>query len=399
MKVLLVNKFLYPKGGSETYVFKLGKTLSDKGHSVEYFGMNDEKNIVGNNADSYSSNMDFHNGSIFSKLTYSFKTIYSDEARKKIRLVLDDFKPDVCHLNNFNYQLTPAIILEIVKWRKETGRSCKIVYTAHDLQLVCPNHLMLNRNTGEPCTDCLGGQYLNCIKGKCIHGSTAKSIIGAAEAWIWNHSKVYKFIDIIISPSFFLAEKLSDNPNLKARIVVLPNFVEKIPFKKTHKEDFILYFGRYSEEKGIKTFLKVIDELPEYRFVFAGSGPLENEVSFRKNVINRGFLSGEELAEVISQAKISVVPSECFENCPFTVMESQLYGTPVLGADIGGIPELIEVGRTGELFESGNSSQLKEIIDDFMIDKNKADKYSENCKSVNFASADEYCNKLLKYYV
>lgn len=398
MKVLLVNKFLYPKGGSETYIFKLGKTLSDNGHSVEYFGMNDEKNIVGNKMNSYSSNMDFHNGSKLSKLTYSFKTIYSEEARKKLRLVLDDFQPDVCHLNNFNYQLTPSIILEIVKWRKETGNKCKIVYTAHDLQLVCPNHLMMNPRTMKPCTDCLGGRYINCMKGKCIHGSTAKSVIGAAEAWIWNYNKVYKYIDIIIAPSFFLADKLSNNPNLKARITVLHNFVDKIQCKKKSKKDYILYFGRYSEEKGIKTLLKAIDESPDYQFVFAGSGPLEEEVSRRKNIVNRGFLSGEELAEAISQAKFTVVPSECFENCPFTVMESQMYGTPVLGADIGGIPELIELGKTGELFESGNSKQLKEKIDNFMSDKSKADKYSENCATVNFASAEEYCGKLLELY-
>lgn len=140
MRVLIINKFLYPNGGSETYIFKLGEALEQHGHEVQYFGMEHEGCCVGNRVNAYTSDMDFHGGSKLSKLTYPIKTIYSKEARVQLRKVLDDFKPNVCHLNNFNYQLTPSIILEIVKWRKETGRDCKIIFTAHDYQLVCPNH-------------------------------------------------------------------------------------------------------------------------------------------------------------------------------------------------------------------------------------------------------------------
>ena len=118
MKILMVNKFLYPNGGSETYIFKLGQRLRELGHEVQYFGMEHKDRIVGNRVEAYTSNMDFHGSSKLEKLTYPIKTIYSVEARKKIRLVLEDFQPDVCHLNNFNYQLTPSIILEIRKWEK-----------------------------------------------------------------------------------------------------------------------------------------------------------------------------------------------------------------------------------------------------------------------------------------
>ena len=110
MKVLIVNKFLYPNGGSETYIFKLGEVLEQHGLEVQYFGMEHEGRCVGNRVNAYTSDMDFHGGSKLSKLTYPIKTIYSKEAREKLRLVLDDFQPDVCHMNNFNYQLTPSII-------------------------------------------------------------------------------------------------------------------------------------------------------------------------------------------------------------------------------------------------------------------------------------------------
>ena len=149
MRVLIINKFLYPNGGSETYIFKLGEALEQHGHEVQYFGMEHEGRCVGNRVNAYTSGMDFHGGSKLSKLTYPIKTIYSKEARVQLRKVLDDFKPDVCHLNNFNYQLTPSIILEIVKWRKETGRDCKIIFTAHDYQLVCPNYMLNNPNTHQ----------------------------------------------------------------------------------------------------------------------------------------------------------------------------------------------------------------------------------------------------------
>lgn len=182
MRILFINKFLYPNGGSETYIFKLGDYLQKQGHEVQYFGMEHEGRCVGNAVNAYTSDMDFHGGSKLSKLTYPIKTIYSFEARRKIRMVLNDFKPDVCHLNNFNYQLTPSIILEIQKWRKE-GNKCRLIYTAHDYQLVCPNHMCNNPNTHENCEKCLDGHYFNCVKGQCIHGSRAKSAIGAFEAF------------------------------------------------------------------------------------------------------------------------------------------------------------------------------------------------------------------------
>ena len=190
LKILMVNKFLHPNGGSETYIFKLGDYLNSQGHSVEYFGMEHEGRCVGNHADVYTTDMDFHGGSKLSKLLYPIKTIYSREARKKIHLVLDDFQPDVVHLNNFNYQLTPSIILEIKRWRECRKHPVKIIYTAHDLQLLCPNHMMRNPASKEKCEKCLGGKFINCAKGKCIHGSTAKSIVGTMEASFWKINAV-----------------------------------------------------------------------------------------------------------------------------------------------------------------------------------------------------------------
>ena len=397
MKILMINKFLHPNGGSETYIFKLGAYLQSMGHEVQYFGMEHEGRCVGNRVNAYTSDMDFHGGSKLSKLTYPLKTIYSSEARKKLRLVLEDFQPEVCHLNNFNYQLTPSTLLEIAKWKKE-GHPCRVIFTAHDYQLVCPNHMCNNPNTGENCEKCLGGHFGNCTKGKCIHGSLAKSAVGTLEAMLWNGCGVYKNIDVMICCSEFLKTKMDCNPLFAGKTLALHNFVDKVEREKTEKQDYVLYFGRFSREKGIDTLLKACRALPDIPFVFAGTGPLEGEIAGVPNIKNVGFQRGQALENLIRQARFSVYPSQWYENCPFSVMESQLYGTPVLGADIGGIPELIEVGKTGELFESGNAAQLEEKIRTLWEDRELTDRYSENCAHLRFDDVAAYTEKLLKLY-
>lgn len=398
MKILMINKFLYPNGGSETYIFKLGDYLQSQGHEVQYFGMEHEGRIVGNRANAYTSNMDFHGGSKLAKLTYPLKTIYSAEARKKIRFVLDDFQPDVCHLNNFNYQLTPSIILEIRKWEKQTGNSCRIVFTAHDYQLVCPNHMCHNPGTHDNCEKCLGGHFLNCTTGRCIHGSLAKSAIGTMEAFFWKWMGVYKQIDRIICCSRFMKTKLDTNPVLAVKTVVMHNFVDPVEGREVKKKDYVLYFGRYSQEKGIATLIQAAGELPEIPFVFAGSGPLEQQLESIPNIQNVGFQRGEALETLIREARLSVYPSEWYENCPFSVMESQMYGTPVLGAEIGGIPELICPGQTGELFESGNKSQLKEQIRKLWNSTLFSEAYTGINGAITFDSVEEYTRKLMGVY-
>ena len=394
MKILLINKFLYPNGGSETYIFKLGQQLIDMGHEVQYFGMEHEGRVVGNRAEAYTADMDFHGGSKLAKLTYPIKTIYSAEARKKLRLVLEDFQPDVCHLNNFNYQLTPSIILEIRKWSK----TCRILYTAHDYQLVCPNHMCRTVLSNENCEKCLGGHFMNCTKGKCIHGSLAKSAIGTAEATFWKWKGVYKHIDTVICCSRFMKSKLDTYKVLADKTVAMHNFVEPVEAKAVRKQDYILYFGRFAQEKGIGTLIQVAKELPDVPFIFAGSGPLEDQVGGVANIKNVGFQRGEALETLIREARFTVYPSEWYENCPFSVMESQMYGTPVLGADIGGIPELIEPGKTGLLFESGNAADLKQKIETLWNDRETLDAMSKNCTPDRFASLEQYCQALLPYY-
>ena len=388
-------------------MFKLGEYLQKQGHEVQYFGMEHEGRCVGNAVGAYTKDMDFHGGSRLAKFIYPIKTIYNMEARKKIRMILDDFQPDVCHLNNFNYQLTPSIILEIAKWRKQTGRKCRIIYTAHDYQLVCPNHMLYNPNTQQICEKCLGGHFENCVKGRCIHGSAAKSVIGALEGFYWKRRRVYERIDAIVCPSDFMKSKLDTNPLLKEKTMMLHNFVDKSQDTWDDEErkkeipslpdKYVLYFGRYSVEKGIETLLKVCGELSEINFVFAGAGPLEEKIGKVQNITNVGFQTGKNLKELISNALFTVYPCEWYENCPFSVLESQMCGTPVLGANIGGVPELIENEKTGVLFEAGNVEQLSQAIEILWKEKGKIETMSDNCFGWGNVCLDDYVGQIKRY--
>lgn len=419
MKILMVNKFLYPNGGSETYIFKLGEQLQKKGHEVQYFGMEHAGRIVGNRLECYTSDMDFHAGGV-GKLLYPFRIIYSGEAKRKMRRVLEDFRPDVVHLNNINFQLTPSIIYAVRAFEKKRGKRIKIVYTAHDYQWVCPNHMMRIPATGQICFACRGGDFKQCSKNRCIHDSRVKSLIGTIEAGFYAMRKTYGMVDVIICPSEFMKKQLDTDPLLAEKTVMMHNFIDKDTAvagkthgkKKKRREkaevfgtaadgdrpagDYVLYFGRYAEEKGTLTLLEACRALPEIPFVFAGTGPLEGRVNQAPNVENRGFVAGEKLRRLIAQARFSVYPSEWYENCPFSVMESQMYGTPVLASDLGGAPELVQPGRTGDLFRGGDAQELTEHIKELWEDPELCRTYSENCRSINFDTAEEYCAKIVR---
>lgn len=410
MKVLMVNKFLYPNGGSETYIFQLGEELQKKGHEVQYFGMEHAGRIVGNRAERYTSDMDFHTGKL-QKLLYPFKIIYSFEAKRKLREVLRDMDPDVVHLNNINFQLTPSVIYAVRSYEKKASRRVKLVYTAHDYQWVCPNHMMRIPSTGKICFACRDGHFGACSKNRCIHNSRIKSLLGTIEAKFYARRKTYGMVDVIVCPSEFMKKQLDTNPLLAEKTVMLRNFVDRAVSdagqERTDERqregtdtqktsDYVLYFGRFSEEKGIETLLEACMALPEIPFVFAGAGPLEDRINRVKNVENKGFVTGDALRRLIAGARFSVYPSEWYENGPFSVMESQMYGTPVLVSDLGGAPELVKAGRTGELFRGGDAEELTAHIRELWEQPERCQEYRENCKEINFDTVEEYCDKIVR---
>lgn len=395
MKILMINKFLYPKGGAETYILKLGRILESHGHEVQYFGLKNEKNTVGNRVGAYVTDMDFGQG-IRKNLNAPFRIIYSVEARKKIRLVLDSFQPDVVHLNNIQFHLTPSMILEIEKYRRETDRDVKIIYTAHDYQLICPSHGLFDADI-QICEKCLGGNYTHCLRTRCLKGSWAKSLLGMLDAYFWKWSKAYSYIDAIICCSNFLKSKLDTQKRFRDKTVALHNFVDLVPAMKVEKEDYVLEFGHLSKDKGTLTLLEVAKRMPETRFLFAGYGAAEAEIAKVPNAEYVGFKTGKELEMLIRKAMVSVYPSQWYENCPFSVIESQMYGTPVIGSRMGGIPELIEEGCSGELFTAGDPDDLERAVRKLLA-PGAAQSYIQGCEQQKFETPVSYYEKLMTIY-
>lgn len=393
MRILMVNKFLYQNGGSETYMFQLSEHLEKTGHVISFFGMEHPDNLV--NPEHCVKNMDFHTHSL-SRLLYPFKILYSIEARTKIKEAITAFKPDIVHLNNYHYQLTPSILYECFQ------QKIPVVQTVHDAILVCPNYMLFRPDSQEPCEKCQGGRYYYCLLNMCVHGSVVKSALGAVGSYLYHHLNPYRKIGQIIVPSTFLAEKMKEMGYGNNNLQVLHNFFS--PDKSsgaTEKEPYVLYFGRLSLIKGVETLVKAAKNLPHIHFVIAGRGEAEEVLKAiaTPNIEFRGFVTGIELNTLIQKALFSVCPSEWYENCPMSVLESQAMGTPVIGANIGGIPELIQNNVDGLLFEPGNVKQLQEKIDFLWSNQDVLQRFSERCiQKIKAYSIDRYVEQLMEIY-
>lgn len=395
MKILMVNKFLYQKGGAETYIIKLGDILRKNGHEVEYFGLENEKNTLTNCADSYVTDMDFTKG-IKKNLSAPLRIVYNNEARKKIRAVLDQFAPDVVHLNNIHFHLTPSIIIEVEKYRKQTKRNVKLIYTAHDYQLICPSHGLFDVDINV-CEKCLSGNYTHCFRTKCIKNSCAKSLLGTIDAYYWKHSKAYSYVDTIVCCSEFLKSKLDTQDRFKSKTVALHNFVDKVKAETTVKDDYVLQFGHLAKDRGTYTLLEVARRHPEINFVFAGYGEAVDTIKTLKNCTYVGFKTGKDLEMLVRKARLAVNPSICHDNCPFAVIEAQMYLTPVVGSRMGGIPELVREGETGELFTADNADELEfKILK--IINSDHYDRYVDNCRTLDIETPDTYYDKIMRIY-
>ncbi len=396
MKILFVNKFLYPRGGCETYMLNLAEELKAKGHEIEYFGMYDEKNTVGNSLGLYTTNMDFHSTGA-KRFLYPFKIIYSREAYKKIGKVLDEFKPDIVHMNNINFQLTPSIIYAVKK------RNIPLIQTVHDYQMICPNHLLYSFNETKPCERCVNGSKLNCFKHSCIHGSKIKSLIGAVEAKLYAILKTYKKVDLYVCPSRFLENKLLSVGNIfSGKTFTIHNFIEKkpIPEKQTQEKPYVAFASRLSKEKGVNLLAETAKLLPEYSFVVAGNGPDDECLKNIPNITMKGFLTGDELILMIANAKLMLLPSVWYENCPLNILETHSFGVPVITMNSGGMAELVEDGKTGMLINEPTAEAISKAIRKCFEDEEYYNSLKQNCENMRerILEVGEYCDILTEKY-
>lgn len=411
MRILLVNKYFYRKGGAETYFFALAEGLKALGHEVAFFSMKHPNNEPSYWSKYFVSEKDYVGEiSAFKKVQEASTLIYSFEAKRKFEALLEEFKPDIIHMNNVHRQLTLSI-LDAPYLKKH---HVPVVYTAHDYILLCPAYTMVN-GRGEVCDACLDRHFMHATKNVCVKGSRAKSALAAMEAEFLKFHHSYDKIDLIIAPSQFMKDKL-DEGGFAGKTVAMQNFLTDLQMAmgtrvaNTHKfedakagsQPYFLFFGRLSKEKGILTLVKaflqaaglanesadtqsddqsarvlpdtwdlhIVGEGPERGAIeqlIASAGP---QAASRIHLL--GYKSGEELQREVGNARFTVLSSEWRENMPYSGLESLAAQTPIIGARIGGIPELVEEGETGFTFESGNAHDLADrLLETALIGKHE----------------------------
>lgn len=390
MKILQINKYAFPKGGTETVLSETMSLLRSKGHHVLLFST-DEGNMEF--APSATIPSIGRQDSWQKKRKFLPSFFYNRKASEQLKEILEKEQPDIVHihlyLNSFSVSILPVL--------KEYG--VPVVMTLHEYRQICPSYLLMDRNC-KICEKCIHGNYFNCMLTRCSRGSLVESALLSLEMY---YRRLFypteKYVDRFICVSDFVLKKHQEfNPGIAAKSVVIKNPVSQ---KRTSKKrgEYLLYFGRLSREKGINTLLKAMEGLPDINLKIAGGGELDlNTVP--ANVEMLGFKSKEDLQALIEGAMFTVVPSEWYETFGMSCAESLALSTPVIAANIGALPELIKNKMNGFLFEASNINDLKKKIKEATsLSDSEYDELSRNAAvSVQHLSDDNYISKLLSLY-
>ena len=390
MKILLANKFYYRRGGDCIYMLNLEQLLKTHGHDVAVFAMDYPENIETEWKRYFPNEIKFTSG--VGMLETFMRMFGLGEVKRKFNSLLNDFKPDVVHLNNIHTQLSPVIA------RLAHERRIKVIWTLHDYKLLCPRYDCL-RYGNKVCEECFADKH-KVLEYKCMKNSKLASMLAYKEAVKWSCEKLESYTDVFICPSQFMYNKMAQGGFDRKKMYTLCNFIdiERTKRDSYDKEDYYCFIGRLSFEKGIETLIEAARTLP-YHLKIIGGGPLADilkEKAKGANIEFTGYKEWPEIKEIVGKARFSVVPSEWYENNPLSVIEAQCLGTPVLGANIGGIPELIKEGINGMCFESRNIMDLKNKIEKMFI-LNVDYKQLAKSSQIRYSS-EKYYNELLELY-
>jgi glycosyltransferase involved in cell wall biosynthesis len=397
MKILLINKFFFSFGGTETAFFQAAKLLRDQGHEVIIFSMAHPRNRASRQSPHFVSRVDFEEMSGWREKARAVERIlFGRDAQAKLDGLLRVEKPDVAHLHNIYHHLSPAIIATLKKHK------VPVVMTLHDYKVVCPSYKMFVR--GEPCERCRDSRFFWCGLRRCVKNSLAKSLLCSLEARL--HRKSYARVDRFISPSRFLIGKIKEM-GFTGRCDYIPNFVgsSRAVEARPPRDPLVLFFGRLVEEKGVSSLIEAMQGVPADCLII-GDGPEKKALqaqAAQSPAARVRFLAHQPpglLREAMRRSSLVVVPSIWYENNPFSIIESFAMGVPVLAARIGGIPELVSDRETGMLFTAGSSVDLREKVMLLLQDPGLRRELAKNARrhlEMNFPAARHH-ERLLGLY-
>jgi glycosyltransferase involved in cell wall biosynthesis len=398
MRIAMANNYYYIRGGAERVLFEEKKILEAHGHQVPVFSQAHPQNEISEFSNYYIPFKDWRNISRFQKVPMALNIMYDRRMARGFNRFLEATDSNIVHAHNIYGGLTTSVL--------DTAQrnGVPVVMTLHDYKLICPSYAMLNR--GAVCEDCNGGHFIHCLLNTCHKESLTASCVYCIESYLnkWLHK--YDTIRYFICPSKFSLRKHADHGINRDRLLHIPNFVNTAEHKPSHKEGgYALFVGRLSKEKGILTLLNASEHL-DVPVRIVGDGPLKAEYEDitrdkkMTHVIFEGYKTGEDLKKLYENAAFLILPSECYENAPMTILEAYACGKPVIGASMGGIPEMIEHGKTGMLFEMGDAERLAECILNLWMDKSRRQQmgHAAREKVEREYSAEAHYEHLMKVY-
>jgi glycosyltransferase involved in cell wall biosynthesis len=363
-RLMSINNYYYLRGGSESVYFEHNRLFEDAGWEVVPFSMQNAMNQPTKWSGHFAKQTDGGEGqSPIAKLSRAAAAIYSTDSARRIRALIALTRPHVAHAHNIYHHLSPSVLVELRR------QGVPVVLTLHDLKLVCPAYKM--HTQGGVCEQCRGGALRNVVRNRCIKQSTAMS------ALVWLESTVHKALDLYVNsvtrfvvPSRFFLAKFAEWGLDTSRFVHIPNSINiaamAVDAAGDGAGDPFVYLGRLVPEKGVATLIRAAAEA-RVRLRIIGTGPEESNLrrlaaELGGDVEFTGYLTGPALHSAVSSARAVVVPSEWYENAPISVMEASALGRVVIGANIGGIPELIRSEETGFVFTSGRVDSLVDVL-------------------------------------
>lgn len=362
--LLSLNSYHYRRGGADVVYFEHAELFESAGWTNAFFAMHHPRNIPDADSGYFAELVDWeYRGGAASTIRSAGRSIYNFDARAKVRALIARRTPDIAHAHSIYHHLTPAVLPVLA----EAG--IPIVLTAHDLKIACPSYRMMNAQ--GICEECRHGGRWKVVANRCVKNSLAASAVVALEAYVHAALGSYrKHLTRIVAPSRFYRDKLIEWGWEAERIVHIPNFVQ--PREDRFIGGYggqILYFGRLSEEKGLKTLVRAsaVSGVP---VDLVGTGPQHDVLMALIERLGApvrllGRLDGDALWSKVGSARAVVLPSEWYENAPLSALEAMQLERPVLGARVGGIPELIEDGA-GILFPAGDVEALAGVLCDTM---------------------------------
>ncbi len=403
MRILIVNKFYFLFGGTERYLFNLTDVLETMGHTVIPFAMHHESNRETPYSKYFVSEVDLSIGRhkvLRNEIKAMGRILYSFEAKRRLRSLIEDTKPDIAHVRNVYHQLSPSVLSVLKKM------GIPSVLTVADYKMICPNYDMFYK--GKVCEACKKGRFYHAVMKRCVRNSFAASGLLAIESTLHRFvlDSYKRNIDLFIAPSKFVRQKLVEAGFSEDQIVHLPHFCDSSKYIPSYESDnYLVFFGRLDHRKGLLTLIKAMRRLPT-KLVIVGDGPEKSnleryiEAEDISNVFLVGYKSGEDLKSIIYRARFSILPSESNETFGHTVLESFACGKPVIASKIGALPELIREGENGHLFEPGNVGDLASKISDCIENPGKVKEMGKIARSIveRDYSPEEHYKKLIGIY-